>query len=128
MVNLHRSALFRPTDLEQTNPKLFDKSSRRTTYRHLCHGIYLGLGRALELLWTLNDQLLFGSFARPSLHFQQQLRDTVKLEAKGKQAANMSGEEKSREKLRLEKFEAWSVVPALLERSACVRARDARPV
>lgn len=69
------------------------------TYRHLCHGFCLSLGRALELLWTLNDQLLFGSFASPPLHYEQQLGNTVKLDPKETPTANISGEEESRESL-----------------------------
>lgn len=97
------------------------------TYRHLCHGFCLSLRRALELLWTLNDQLLFGSFASPPLHYEQQLGDTVKLDPKETPTANISGEEESRETFSLEKFEVCSLSLAFSECSVCVGAEDARP-
>lgn len=97
------------------------------TYRHLCHGFCLSLRRALELLWTLNDQLLFGSFASPPLHYEQQLGNTVKLDPKETPTANISGEEESREKFSLEKFVVCSLSLAFSERSVCVGAEDARP-
>lgn len=97
------------------------------TYHHLCHGFCLSFGQALELLWTLNDQLLFGSFASSPLHYEQQLCNTVKLDPKEKPTANISSEEESREKLSLEKFEVCSLSPAFSECSVCVGAEDARP-